>query len=74
MPQSLTDRETEIMTLVASGRTDAEVAACLGVSPKTANFHMENVKRKLGSTTRIHAVALALRDGLVPFPDGGGSA
>lgn len=63
-----TDREIEIMTLVTQGRTDVEVGAALAMSPKTANFHMENVKRKLGCSTRIHAVAVCLRDGVVPFP------
>lgn len=49
----LTDRETEVLCLVASGRTNKEMAAELGISPRTVETHRENLMRKLS----IHSVA-----------------
>lgn len=56
----LTDREREIMTLVASGLHGADIAEHLFLSPETIKSHVHNVMRKLGAHTRAHAVAIAL--------------
>jgi LuxR family transcriptional regulator, quorum-sensing system regulator BjaR1 len=57
----LTPREVECLRWVARGKTDAEIAVILSIRPRTARFHIENAKRKLGVAKRIHAVAEALR-------------
>jgi DNA-binding CsgD family transcriptional regulator len=61
----LTARETECLRLVARGKTDREIAQILSVSPRTARFHVENVKTKLSVDTRVQAVAEAIRRQLI---------
>ena len=60
-----TDREREILGLVATGATDPEIAEALRLSPATVQTHVRNAKAKLGARTRAQAVALALRRGLI---------
>jgi LuxR family quorum sensing-dependent transcriptional regulator len=57
----LTPRELECMRWVALGKTDEEIGIILAISARTARFHVENAKKKLGVTTRVQAVAVALR-------------
>src|SRR5919204_475420 len=57
----LTAREREILELVAEGRTNAEIAAALWISPGTVRKHLENAYGKLGVHTRTAAAALVLR-------------
>ena len=57
----LTVRETEIFSLVGRGMTNAEIAAELFISTKTASVHVSNILRKLGVRSRIQAAALAHR-------------
>jgi LuxR family transcriptional regulator, transcriptional regulator of spore coat protein len=64
----LTERELDTLKWVLAGKTDWEIATILDVSRKTVNFHIENAKRKLGQSSRITAIAVALRDGLLPYP------
>ncbi|MCA9572588.1 MAG: helix-turn-helix transcriptional regulator, partial [Myxococcales bacterium] len=66
--QDLSDRELEVLQLVASGRTDGEVGVQLGISIATARTHMENVRRKLGARSRAEAVARALTLGRIRLP------
>jgi DNA-binding CsgD family transcriptional regulator len=54
---SLTDRETQILRLVAAGRTNAAIARRLGVSPRTIAKHLEHMYRKLGVSNRAAAVS-----------------
>ena len=63
--EELTGREHEVLTLAANGHSDREIAALLGISPRTAQKHLENVFRKLGVRDRVGAVAAALRRGLL---------
>lgn len=56
----LTDREREVMTWVASGLQNAEIAERLVLSPETVKSHMHNAMGKLGAHTRAHAVAISL--------------
>jgi DNA-binding CsgD family transcriptional regulator len=58
-PFGLTNREREILALIAEGRTNAEVATALWISPATVRKHLENVYTKLGVTTRTAAVRCA---------------
>jgi DNA-binding NarL/FixJ family response regulator len=57
----LTSREAEIFSLVGQGKTNAEIAAELFISTKTASVHVSNILRKLGVKSRIQAAALAHR-------------
>jgi DNA-binding NarL/FixJ family response regulator len=61
----LTEREREIMKLVAAGLTNGEIAGRLVISPLTAKTHVSNVLRKLGCRDRAALVALAYESGLV---------
>jgi DNA-binding CsgD family transcriptional regulator len=70
----LTPRELDIFKLILDGKSDWEIALLLELSAKTVNYHVENAKRKLDASTRIRAVALALRDGLIMFPSAGSTS
>lgn len=58
-------REREILGLLAAGATDGQIAVQLEVSPATVQSHVRSAKSKLGARTRVQAVALALRQGLI---------
>jgi DNA-binding CsgD family transcriptional regulator len=62
----LTDREAEVLRLVAAGRTNREIAGELFISAKTASVHVSNILRKVGATNRGEAAAIAHREGLTP--------
>ncbi len=62
----LTDREREVLALVAEGRSNGQIAAALFISPKTASVHVSNILAKLGVSGRVEAAALAHRLGLFP--------
>lgn len=53
----LTDREGEILDLVAAGKTNAEIAETIWIAPGTVRKHLENVYEKLGVSSRTAAVA-----------------
>lgn len=61
----VTPRECQVLRWVAAGKSDWAIAQILGISRKTVNFHVENAKRKLGTSTRAQAVLLAARRGLI---------
>jgi len=61
----LTPREREILLLVASGRSNAEIGKQLFISGKTVSVHVSNVMSKLGAGSRTEAAALARRSGLI---------
>lgn len=63
----LTDREREIMTLVASGLQSGDIAKSLFLSPETVKSHVHNALEKLGAHTRAHAVAIALISGQISW-------
>jgi DNA-binding CsgD family transcriptional regulator len=62
---TLTHREAEVLVLVAAGRTDAEIARHLFISPKTASVHVSNAKAKIGVETRLEMALWARERGLV---------
>lgn len=66
--KQLTEREVEILRLLAAGATNDEVAASLYLSPKTVKTHLTTIFRKLDAANRTHAVAHAIRLGLVSAP------
>ncbi|MFY9234521.1 MAG: LuxR C-terminal-related transcriptional regulator [Fimbriimonadaceae bacterium] len=66
-PVRLSNRELEILRLVAAGHSSRDVAEVLCVSKRTIDFHMNNIYQKLRVHNRMHAVRMALRLGLLPF-------
>lgn len=61
----LSAREAQCLRQVAIGRPDAEIGQLLGISPRTVRFHVDSAKAKLGVSTRIQAVAKALRERII---------
>lgn len=61
----LTLREEEVLRLMAEGLRNKEIAARLGISERTATFHVGNVLAKLGADGRVEAIHLARRRGLI---------
>ncbi len=64
IPKNLTPRELEVLSLLAEGLSNKEIALRLNVMPRTVNFHLDNVYSKLGVNSRTEAVVYALRRGL----------
>lgn len=62
---NLTPREREVLRLIALGHTSVEIAAKLGLSPRTIETHRARIHRKLGLDTRAELVAYALRHDLL---------
>jgi non-specific serine/threonine protein kinase len=58
-PAGLSDREVEVLGLVAKGMTNAQIAGELFISPRTVNAHLGSVYRKIGSSTRAEATRFA---------------
>lgn len=61
----LTAREREVVTLLAEGLSNKQIASRLGISPDTAKFHVGRVIDKLDATGRTSAVAHAARRGMI---------
>jgi DNA-binding NarL/FixJ family response regulator len=64
-PAGLTDREVEVLCLIARGRANKQVAAALGISPKTVGRHVEHIYAKAGVSTRAGATLFAMEHGLL---------
>jgi PAS domain S-box-containing protein len=64
-PYGLTFREFTVLNLVATGRSDREIAVVLGISPLTVHKHVANVLGKTGAASRTEAGVRALREGLL---------
>lgn len=62
---TLTDREREVLTLVAEGLLNREIGDQLGISPKTVARHRENIMKKLGLHSRTELVKYAIKIGLI---------
>jgi DNA-binding NarL/FixJ family response regulator len=60
----LTEREREILVLLAAGRSNPQIAGVLFISPKTASVHVSNILAKLGVDSRVEAAAVAHRLGV----------
>ncbi|HEV2711863.1 MAG TPA: response regulator transcription factor [Gaiellaceae bacterium] len=61
----LSDRETEVLRLIANGKDNADIAQELHISPKTVKNHISNILMKLQIENRIQAAVYAVRQGLV---------
>ena len=62
----LTDREREVLQLLAEGKSNKEAAAILGVSPYTIETHRQNLMQKLGLHTTAEIVLYAVRKAIIP--------
>jgi DNA-binding NarL/FixJ family response regulator len=58
----LTTREIQILSYIANGNTNKQVAYVLGISEQTIKNHISAILRKLNANDRAHAVALAIRN------------
>jgi len=64
-PSDLTNREQEVLTYLAEGASNEEIAAALVISPKTVARHRENIMRKLSLHSRSELVRYAIRKGII---------
>jgi two-component system response regulator NreC len=64
-PSELTDREQEVLTHLAEGENNEEIAIALVISPKTVARHRENIMRKLNLHSRAELVRYAIRKGII---------
>ena len=64
-PEALTERETEVLRLLAQGQANKEIARSLSISEKTVKVHVSNILSKLGVQSRTQATLYAIRIGLV---------
>ena len=65
-PEQLSERETDVLRLVAVGKSNKEIAHELGIGEKTVKTHVSSVLGKLGLSSRTQAALHAVRIGLVP--------
>ena len=63
-PEALTDRETEVLRLVAVGRANKEISRDLGIGEGTVKTHVSNVLAKLGVQSRTQAALQAIQLGI----------
>jgi two-component system, NarL family, response regulator len=63
----LSDRERQVVQLMASGKNNREIGAVLNITEHTVKFHVNNLLSKLAASDRSHAIVLALRQGIVQF-------
>jgi DNA-binding NarL/FixJ family response regulator len=66
-PAGLTEREAEVIGLLARGLLTKQVAAALGIAVKTADRHVQNAYAKIGVSTRAGAALFAMEHGLVAW-------
>ncbi|GAB3857291.1 hypothetical protein GCM10028801_15690 [Nocardioides maradonensis] len=67
-PHSLSPREVEVLSLLAEGLANPEIARVLSLSPRTVATHVEHILAKLGCATRVAAASKAVAEGIVPIP------
>jgi DNA-binding NarL/FixJ family response regulator len=66
--QGLTDREREVLTLIARGLSTKQIAAELDIGSRTVETHRANLMRKLGVKSVALLTQVAIREGIVPIP------
>jgi two-component system, NarL family, response regulator DevR len=65
--QQLTNREHEVLSYLAEGLSNAAIAERLTVSVHTVRNHIANLSAKLGAHSKLEALSIAVRDGLLPI-------
>jgi DNA-binding NarL/FixJ family response regulator len=68
-PEALTDREAEVLRLLARGKANKQIASSLYVSEKTVKAHVSSILMKLGVQSRTQAALYAVRAGLVSIDE-----
>ncbi|HBY99386.1 MAG TPA: DNA-binding response regulator [Chloroflexi bacterium] len=68
-PDALTDREIEVLRLIAQGLSNKEIGDRLVVSPATAKTHVSNILSKIGLASRTQAAIYALREGFITLEE-----
>jgi DNA-binding CsgD family transcriptional regulator len=63
--RALSPREEQVLAMVAGGLSEDAIAEILYLSPFTVKSHMKHVMMKLDARNRVHAVAIALRNGII---------
>ena len=66
-PAGMTEREIQVVRLLARGMQTKQVARSLQISPKTADFHIQSAYRKMGVSTRAGAILFAMQHGLITW-------
>jgi len=64
-PEALTERETDVLRLLAQGQANKQIARSLNIAEKTVKVHVSNILSKLGVQSRTQATLYAIRTGLV---------
>jgi DNA-binding NarL/FixJ family response regulator len=62
---NLTEREQEVLTLIAEGLTNKQIGEQLGISPKTVARHRDNITQKLNRSSRAELTRYAIQKGLI---------
>lgn len=70
----LSPRQLEVLTLLADGYRDRDIAPHLHVSISTVRQHVEDIRHKLDANTRAHAIAIAYRTGVLTIDQAGADA
>lgn len=65
---ALTGRERQVVTLLASGHTDREIARDMGISTRTVHTHLDRIRAKTGARRRTEMARMAMEQGLVNDP------
>lgn len=60
-----TDRERDVLALIAEGRSAKEIALSLGIAPRTVEKHADHVRLKMRAKNRTHMVSIAILSGLL---------
>ena len=63
--RELTQRERDVLRELAEGKSNEQIGEVLSISPQTVRTHLQKAMEKLGATTRVQAVAIALRESLI---------
>lgn len=61
----ISDRQTQVLALIAQGKTGHEIARLLGISSRTVEAHTRSIMIKLGAANKTHAVAIGFRKGIL---------
>jgi DNA-binding NarL/FixJ family response regulator len=65
LPEPLTEREREVLDLLAQGKANKEIAAALVITERTVKFHISSIMGKLGAGNRTEVVSIAVQQGLI---------
>ena len=64
----LNDREREVLSWTAQGKTAGEIGSILSISARTIEWHIHEARRKMNAVNVVHAIALAIKAGEIELP------